>query len=393
MAYRLAFLAAVVAAWLATPSAANHHCVRAADRGVINGAERAVQCIRQQAKQSSNAAVLSASINVAAKRFAQKRAPDGDCRTAFVIEVADLRPIYDSAVTDAMQASGGDLDIGALNQLTEQCRVDSQVLGEIADYGVSSAPASFAITDNNKGNADSGGGDKADSGGGAVAANQCLTTEVQAELAKNNAAVRCVDSIMRNKGKSWSRHTIYSVAALAVNIDWHMAPKGCQDTFRTHVELLMATLDQAIDNAKAIDAIVDEPIVNRVIAQCEIGSGGSGDHLSSAVPGIELHRGHKRAKLAKAQTVLSHRLAEVTTCMGTDECRDVQRRLELARADVSRYAAELERIESNATRIEHTEKLKQALANLKRIGDTEKAKREGANDDAPKRTEQALRRP
>ena len=152
MAYRLAFLAAVVAAWLATPSAANHHCLTPTIKSVADNATRAVNCIVEWQTEvtkprngvrtdggiqtHSTVVALAGSIGVAVARFGQRNAPDGECRTAFAQEVRNLRPTYDSGVRAAMQVSGGSLDVRTLNQLTEQCRVDSQILGEIAEYGV-----------------------------------------------------------------------------------------------------------------------------------------------------------------------------------------------------------------------------------------------------------------
>ena len=149
MAYRLAFLAAVVAAWLATPSAANHHCLTPTIKSVADNATRAVLCINEWQRTSetptsgssmhttATAVALAGSISVALARFAQRNAPDGECRTAYAQELRNLRPTYDSSVRAAMQlSSDGNLAVPILNQLTEQCRVDSQILGEIAEYGV-----------------------------------------------------------------------------------------------------------------------------------------------------------------------------------------------------------------------------------------------------------------
>lgn len=85
---------------------------------------------------SATVVALAASIGVAVARFAQRNAPDGGCRADFAGDVGNLRPTYDSAVTAAMQVSGGDLDVRTINMLTARCKVDSRFLGEIAEYGV-----------------------------------------------------------------------------------------------------------------------------------------------------------------------------------------------------------------------------------------------------------------
>ena len=147
----LRLIAAVVAAACAMPVTADDHCARVpAIKSVVDEATRAVLCINRWQEEhddirnnphaggigtTNSVVALAMSVAVAAAQYAHENSTDSFCRDAFTQEVANLRPTYEQAVANAFKISGS-MDVKTMNEVAAQCRIDSRLLGEVAQYGV-----------------------------------------------------------------------------------------------------------------------------------------------------------------------------------------------------------------------------------------------------------------
>ena len=75
---------------------------------------------------------LSASIGIRVAELSEQKSSDNFCRTGFADTAASMRPMYDQAISNAKEMSGGTADVRTLNRIVKRCNISSQLLGAIA---------------------------------------------------------------------------------------------------------------------------------------------------------------------------------------------------------------------------------------------------------------------